>query len=1199
MLEENIAGIIIPILILFCTFFTFVMTLKSARLLKSLFQTRKFQLISAYEVQIRVRHSVKSICKRILPLYGVFSYTSIQYDIPPIGHIFQITIYLLLVWGFNFYLVFFKESISYEFCIFIGILATGISIWLCLYMHSSFIKSFNIIEKDTEIGGKIADNSTILDGKLQEINEKVEFNDNNLVISLALSLMISLGCCFLSFFHSSIAKNGILATVFIQICINFAIDLPLRITIAKFFQIIHFCKYYEKEYPPRFITIPITTISKLKFSEIDIEERNHFFPINNLSIPLDYSDNLSRKIEGNCENSSEMMINKLSENNFSDSYQETCKKHPSERSFDTFDPQHVMSEDDNIKRPMFFDNSPREISLLKSRYSTPAKYSSPEKYYQMQEEKSFYPHRFFINKESNEEGFNAFSLEKNDRLSEKNSVFNEENYEREKLLQEEDEALIIKQGNCEEGYSNEENEGERDRLINKQVFCEENIEKSKGVCSENILEEESNKVEKKLERNELGNKDIDIVKEEIDKEAKILDANNPEEEKNATILEVNDTLDKNLSEYVHLDLEKHEGINKNPLANTVISTNEEKLISYQDKDKEDNEFNFFEQFEDIQDNKPLNMSEKKNTIKKHGNSSLLKSKIIKKASKYRKKDEIPLNSIKESPEAKQESINLAFNFPKPAEKIIELQTGSPFKADLMPNIIPKDASIPKPAEKNIEFQTESPFKADLMPNTIPKDAPLPKFPKKSINLHQKLISFEEDWENPKESDFAEVVSEINARNEFDDFDFIDNAKAPQDFPIDYLNGKIKISPKNSDFPNDFDFIENVKTSPIIKSTSKDMKIIESIKTPPKTNTVLLNEANCIEKIKASSINGEFSKDIEFIEDVKISPTKQEFFNELDFNEKAKTSPIMKETFKDTNYIEKIEISPKEQDFSNDLDFIEKVKTSPIMKEQFNNANFIENVKVSPKNQDFYRDFEEEKCELLKNNKITGGIYKNADINEICIIDRQKNTSKKHKNEESDDIIKNYEEISDIRYRSQSQNDRKAEKPPSRPSKSRQKERDFLLSADFRKEGSPDKNFLKKITEIKAFIKDKSVFNKKNKKKIMKHIEKLLANKDVQIDDPDVIRLKAMLASQQSFKKKNPELPRDNSFYKNIQTILSERDTPVEENIIDCSVIKKNEERLKRISSIYSKIKLKDVSSINKHSTGSISPYNSEGSNSLL
>ena len=61
-----------------------------------------------------------------------------------------------------------------------------------------------------------------------------------------------------------------------------------------------------------------------------------------------------------------------------------------------------------------------------------------------------------------------------------------------------------------------------------------------------------------------------------------------------------------------------------------------------------------------------------------------------------------------------------------------------------------------------------------------------------------------------------------------------------------------------------------------------------------------------------------------------------------------------------------------------------------------------------------------------------------------------------------------------------------------------------------------------------------VFTRKNKKKIMKYIEKLLANKDAQIDNLDIIRLKAILASQQSFNKKHPELPRDNSFYKIIQ-----------------------------------------------------------------
>jgi hypothetical protein len=95
MLKGNSPGVLIPVAVLLICIIAFVLTLKSARLLKALFKTHKFQPLNIFEVQIRPRHTIKTICKRIIPAYGMFTYSSIQYEVPPVGHFFQLLVYFL------------------------------------------------------------------------------------------------------------------------------------------------------------------------------------------------------------------------------------------------------------------------------------------------------------------------------------------------------------------------------------------------------------------------------------------------------------------------------------------------------------------------------------------------------------------------------------------------------------------------------------------------------------------------------------------------------------------------------------------------------------------------------------------------------------------------------------------------------------------------------------------------------------------------------------------------------------------------------------------------------------------------------------------------------------------------------------------------------------------------------------------------
>ena len=137
--------------------------------------------------------------------------------------------------------------------------------------------------------------------------------------------------------------------------------------------------------------------------------------------------------------------------------------------------------------------------------------------------------------------------------------------------------------------------------------------------------------------------------------------------------------------------------------------------------------------------------------------------------------------------------------------------------------------------------------------------------------------------------------------------------------------------------------------------------------------------------------------------------------------------------------------------------------------------------------------------------------------------------------------------------------------------------------------------MSKMTESKEVAHDKSVFKKKSRKKIMKNIDKILESKENENNDPQILTLKTMLASRQTFKKKHAELPKDHPYNQPISTFLSDEQTPNEEYRIDPAALKIREERLKRISSIYANTKKKNKKSLSKarKSENSLSPSKSE------
>ena len=162
---------------------------------------------------------------------------------------------------------------------------------------------------------------------------------------------------------------------------------------------------------------------------------------------------------------------------------------------------------------------------------------------------------------------------------------------------------------------------------------------------------------------------------------------------------------------------------------------------------------------------------------------------------------------------------------------------------------------------------------------------------------------------------------------------------------------------------------------------------------------------------------------------------------------------------------------------------------------------------------------------------------------------------------------------------------------SRPSRSNESrcDREALSSAELKHRSKLENYFLNKARNSKDLVKDKRVFDKKNRKEILKHIEKLLEVKENEHDDIEIARLKAMLASRQSFKRKQMETPKETPYSHKMQTIMSDGNTPVEEFRLDPQAVKKREERLKRISSIYSTKRTKS----GRRNKAALSPSKSE------
>lgn len=369
----NSPGVLVPACFLPFLCWTFVLAVRSARLLRNVFSTWNFRRVSAEEVQIRPRTSLKNLQKRLSPVYGALTYNSVQYEMPPIVHLLQILTYFLLVWGLNFYIMSVSEAQSYAFGVLVGLFCTIVSIVLCIAMHDAFVKSFNkgMLKRETEI--KVADNSTILEGRVKELQETNENNSKGLILLLVLTCMAGVMGGVFSLFASSTTNENLFVPALICSCISWALDLPIRILIGLILLKFRFMTHYESEFTQLQVEIKTSDITWLRIKENFEEDRIDSFP--NQDVSANYSPNQKSKSFYSCD----IMVPKMSPIE-SEPEQEVSEKLDSFRSAsNTLASHNVNSEDENFQSQIIFKGKPKARSPIKSKFSSPVKYQSPVK----------------------------------------------------------------------------------------------------------------------------------------------------------------------------------------------------------------------------------------------------------------------------------------------------------------------------------------------------------------------------------------------------------------------------------------------------------------------------------------------------------------------------------------------------------------------------------------------------------------------------------------------------------------------------------------------------------------------------------------------------------------------------------------------------------------------------------------------------
>ena len=1025
MLVSNSPGFIIPALFLSCGLFCFYLTVRSARLLQNVFSTWKFRRLCLEEAQIRERCSMKSVLKRIFPVYAGLNYNSVQYEVPPVGHCFQFLTYILMVCGGNFLVALLAEDLALGVAVIVGLLCTVISILVSATMQDSFVRSMNRAAK-REFEIKVADNSTILDCRGKESVETEIWTTFVVVITISCMGMI-LGAVFCMYL-SVVARDDLILTSFVSCCVSWALDLPFRLLVAWVLKKFNLVQSYEEEFCGLAVEIRTCDIAWLRVKENYEEERNDSFPNQDLSIPFDCSRNFSPKVnKGKTMHSCEIMVPRMSPIE-SEPEQEFSEKPPSDRSYDTIASHNANSEDENFQDKIIFGYLPRARSPIKSKFSSPVKYSSPVKKKENKKPALLYLHEVSMDNEPNAEMSRDYFTSDQEGGMVKSSwnQFIEQNFEEDK-----------------ESFDDMEYGQSSERKGMKRVIL------GNGLLFNDIAEKQQNeKIEKISLEKQFDLQEISLRKENSFEES-----------------ELNQNIENQTKSQKFLKPET-----KPNYENPVISKDLQQVIT--------------------SDIVQSNLSSKR----KEGQNSFIES--------FDKSDHFPIN---EDYKADHEG---------DGEQYIE---HSPKKLSISRKV-PQD-SLQNPDSENFPQVPDSSLLSILQKIPKPKknSTNLPKQPKQPppenkigktlISLHRKLISFEEDMEvHPVQ---AQLISHLN------------------------ISGKSSIDPAvpgASHFPQ------------ISKITEKD----EVTSSQVSKREDPLNPEQCL---KPLSSEGKF---LTFTSSDKarnaglglINPVPYEDLNENVPDPSLIPTKNQNSQSSDSNSISNSSLSSYSSSSSSSSSPDPVLSKKSVIK--VSSRKKMQVLTSNGESEDNYHD--------------TGKKYISKSGDEIKAVKPPCRASRPSR-------PLNPSGLSTVSGPGKPSN----HSVLSRPSKSNESrcDREALSSAELKHRAKLENYFISKAQNSKDLVKDKKVFDKKNRKEILKHIEKLLQVKENEHDDIEIARLKAMLASRQSFKRKQMETPKDTPYNQKIQTILSDGSTPVEEFRLDPQAVKKREERLKRISSIYS------------------------------
>ena len=1117
MLASNSPGLIIPFLFLSCGLLSFYFTVRSARLLQNIFSTWKFRRQFSEEAQIRARCSFKSVLKRICPLYAGLTYNSVQYEVPPVGHLFQFFTYILLVCGCNFYVALLSEDLAYAISVVVGLLCTVISIITSIIMHDSFVRSMNeAAKRDIEI--KVADNSTILDCRVRENSENEVWT--TFIIAVVVSCMVMILGAVFCMYLSIVASEEVVLTCFASSCISWLVDLPFRLLVAWVSKKLNLVEAYEEEFCGLAIEIRTCDIAWMRVKESFDEERNDSFPNQDLSMPFECSGKYSPKSgKGKTIHSCDIVVPRMSPIE-SEPEQEFSEKPPSHRSYDTIASHNANSEDENVQDRIVFGYYPKARSPIKSQFSSPVKYASPVKKKENKQPAFMYLYEVSMDNEPNAEMSRDY-------------------------------------------FTSDQECGLAKSSWNQ--FIEQNFEEEKESFEESVCSQSSERKDRKSEIIGNGLDLNDLIGNSLNDKTERLPKENPKF--------IKESIESPNFVYESKETPTLEKISKESPTN-INKLNESPTLAIESKEspnfeKQSKESPYFEIESEECPNFEMKSKESPNLVKSSKESPTL-IKTPKESSSIIKESKQSSPSINESKEIPSQIIEPK-DLPTQTEPFEQL-TPAPETTTQLPKFTQNINPIKKLSLSKDLNQEKKPELDQSMKSSINKE-------------HQNSFqdSFDKSEHNP-------ITEDYRADHEGDGEKFVEHSpKKPNQF-----KKPLQESPANPESAQDYlqvtdsDLLSILQKIPKFKKNSSILP--KQPKLPPSENKI------------GKTLISLHRKLISFEEDLEVRPTHTQLISPLIFSNKSSNDvsapgthlfdQICKITENDevtSSQVSKREaILPSEQNPK--LQAYEYKPLEAISENQARTAglgllksvlNEEPNSKFSISNKLNPETSKSESSDSESNLSSYSSSSSSDSSSEPYKTGINKLSSRKKmqvltSNGESED---NYHDP-DLKYLSKSGDERKAVKPPYRPSRpsgpvrpsrsnESKHEREVLSSAELKHRSKLENYFLVNASNSKELVKDKKVFDKKNRKEILKHIEKLLEVKENDTDDIEIAKLKAMLASRQSFKKKQMETPKDTPYNQKILTFMSDCNTPVEEFRLDPQAVKKREERLKRISSIYS------------------------------